>query len=332
MAVEPEVSDCQPSVHASEADAVRPCSGGDFAVCVLAHNEESAIERTLFTVIRQSEGKPFPVYVYANGCTDRTEDVVRRFALTEPRVNLRTSGIASKPLAWNTAFEEQQREFIVFSDGDISPEPGAAARLVRELTAAPAAVLATCRQVPRTCGLVAGQRLVGYMQTPLVQDFLAGGFYAVRREALSALLEEHGLTGLPAGITGDDCFLDALVGAERLVVSECRTFYDPPDLGDYCRYLARIRWQNEQLALVLPSRGGISTRGVHSFARKVRRSRAPIRFLRAVPAVALRYLFRLIAAPAINRIYRSLGPVSTDGAGILSLSTRSSSSRREEGS
>lgn len=294
-----------------------------FAVCVLAHNEERRIKQTLAAILVRLP-EEIPVYVYANGCTDRTGTLVSEYATTHRQVVLRNLSIASKPRAWNSAFQELGHEILVFSDGDISPDPGAAVRLTSELRQNPIAVIATCRQVPISEGVTFSQRLVGFLQIPLAQDFLAGGFYAVRRQALADLLAERGLTGLPEGVTGEDSFLDFLVGRERLVVAECRSAYEPPNLRDYCRYLARLRWQNQQINLLW---GGNAPRqaGERSIVAKIQRAGSVGRLFVGLVAVSCRILFKMAAASAIERHYRRLGPLRADGAGVLGAATRSQS-------
>lgn len=300
--------------------------GSELALCVLAHNEEAVIERTLRRLLEPPGD--FPVIVYANGCTDRTAEIVSRLAGVFPRLSLRTLEKASKPGAWNCAFREQHREFIVFSDGDVLPDAGAALHLVAELRRTPASIMATCRQVPLTGGLSLEQRVVGFMQMPLVQDFLAGGFYAVRKAALAATLERHGHQGLPPGIAGEDAFLDAVAGGDTLVVSEALSRYVPPDFRDYRRYLARIRWQNQQIRLLLNAQ---PVSGMAKLRRKFARSRNPIRLLSGGAATVLKRLFCRFFAADIDRVYRDLGPVQREGAAILSGATRADSTRRSSG-
>lgn len=313
------------SMH--DDDRLRANRGSDISVCVLAYNEEKHIERTLSAIVDGSEPSPFAVHVYANGCTDRTVEIARRFAETHANVFVREIPVASKPYAWNTAFAEQQSEFLIFADGDIVPEPGAVTHLVGRLKTIPHAVIASCRQVPLRKGLNLQQKLVGFMQMPLLQDFLAGGFYAVRRQTLAGLLAQLNYDGLPAGVTGEDCFLDNIAGHDRLLVAECCSAYEPPSFSDYCRYLARIRWQNEQLGLLLPNREGAPAGLRSRLAGKLRGCRGVRRLLVSLVAVSMRCGFKLIAFPFISRIYRRLGPVREDGALILRSHTRSSSSR-----
>jgi len=295
-------------------------------VCILAHNEEKNIGSTLAAICDTKEADSLPIYVYANGCSDCTALEVTRFAQTHGNVQLCELSLASKPLAWNTAFAAHRSEFIIFSDGDILVEPGAAMQLVNELKSFPDAVIATCRQVAIDDGVTFQQKLVGFMQIPLAQNFLAGGFYAVRRQLLAELLEQKGFTALPEGVAGEDAFLDYLVGPERLIVSAARAAYLPPSLSDYCRYLARIQWQNEQIRLcwqnIAPEYDSLLR-----VANKIKRISSLRRLCVAGLAVTARHLYRLLLSSRIATHYRNIGPLRVNGAEVLRDATRSLSTK-----
>lgn len=299
--------------------------GISVSVCIFAYNEEKHIATTISAILAGTGEDDFPLYVYANGCSDRTVDICRKLAESNHRIHIRELAVASKPSAWDTAFSEQSAEFIVFADGDILPDPGAVGQLVKALKGNPRAVIATCTQVPLARGLKLGQRVVGFLQLPFAQDFLAGGFYVAKRQALVDLLVGKGYSSIPLGVTGEDCFLGFLVGADRLLVSECRCAYEPPDISDYCRYLARIQWQNEQLALFAQGSYARSARGISRILEKYKRCQHKGRLLAMLIPVILRYVFKVLAAPAIRRSYRELGPVREDGAVILQHSRSNSS-------
>jgi cellulose synthase/poly-beta-1,6-N-acetylglucosamine synthase-like glycosyltransferase len=295
-------------------------------VCILAHNEEKNIRRTLAAICSTKEAESLPIYVYANGCSDGTAKEVTRFAQTHRNVRLCELPIASKPLAWNAAFAAHRSEFIIFSDGDILVDSGAALQLVNELKSFPKAVIATCRQVAIDEGVTFQQKLVGFMHIPLLQNFLAGGFYAVRRQPLADLLEQKGFTALPEGVAGEDAFLDYLVGPERLIVSSACAAYLPPSLSDYCRYLARIQWQNEQIRHcwqnIAPEHGSLQRvvnkiRGIRSFRR------LPVSLL----ALSAKHLYRLLFSSRIAKHYRNIGPLRVNGAEVLRDATRSLSTK-----
>ena len=62
---------------------------GAWPVMVLAHNEERHIEACLDSIFNADPDRRFEVYVMANGCTDRTEQVVQDYLQRRPEVRRR---------------------------------------------------------------------------------------------------------------------------------------------------------------------------------------------------------------------------------------------------
>ena len=57
-------------------------------VMVLAHNEERQIAACLDSIFDAEPGRAFDVFVMANGCTDRTEEIVRAYGSRRPGAHL----------------------------------------------------------------------------------------------------------------------------------------------------------------------------------------------------------------------------------------------------
>jgi len=55
---------------------------------VLAYNEERHIEACLDSIFTAEPDRRFEVFVMANGCTDRTEEIVRQYGRRRPEVHL----------------------------------------------------------------------------------------------------------------------------------------------------------------------------------------------------------------------------------------------------
>jgi len=301
-------------------------------VCVLAYNEQTHIADTIRAVLAGNEGPPFDVVVYANGCTDRTACVVQELCETIPNLRLRELAKASKPNAWNTAFAENVNPFLFFSDGDVRPEPGSVVKLRQYFDRHPQVSLVCSQFWPDLRGLTWQQRLTGFLQIPLAQDFVTGGFYAVRRADLAARLQRHSPQGIPEGVVGEDAFLEALLAGGAFLVAREKVYYEPPALSDYWKYLARIRWQESQLreirgeALGAPapaSNGG----GRSRLAAKLAMGQGPLRTLLGLSAAASRTVVKTIFKARIDRCYRNLGPVGREGRNILSHGTRSESAK-----
>jgi glycosyltransferase involved in cell wall biosynthesis len=299
-----------------------------YCVCILAHNEGKYIARTISAILNGIDAQYiFPIYIYANGCTDRTVEIAKNIASTHDNIIVREISIPSKPNAWNSAFTEQNSEFIIFSDGDIIPEARGMEWLIDDIQKTPGVIIASSRQMPLLRGRSLQQKLVGIMQLPLMQEFLYGGFYVVRRQALVDILRKKGFNGIPSGVTGEDVFLESILDEGQLHISNCRTFYEPPSLKDYLRYLARIRWQNEQIRLILGPHIG-DDRGIfEKLIRKFRLCNKWEYICISSLAVVLKYLFKMLFFRKIRCIYENLGPVRTDGANILQSLTRSGSTK-----
>jgi glycosyltransferase involved in cell wall biosynthesis len=305
----------------------------DFCVCILAYNEQKHIADTIHAILAGNGDMDFDVIVYANGCTDKTADVVRGLCEKIPNLRLRELAKASKPNAWNTAFTENTNPILFFSDGDARPEPGSVAALQRYFDER-AEVSLVCSQFwPDYPALTFEQRLTGFLLTPLAQDYHSGLFYAVRRSHVMARLKEKGLEGIPQGIVGEDEFLDALMPRHAFLVARERAFYEPPLVADYWKFHARLRWQEEQrirfYGKLLDDQqtrtSGMSR--LHRLARKLTNDQGAARTIFGLMSATMRTAVNLLFRPRINRCYRNLGPVCREGRNILSHATRSESAK-----
>ena len=304
----------------------------DICVCILAYNEQKHIEDTIHAILTGNADMDFDIVVYANGCTDKTADVVKELCETTPNLRLRELKKASKPNAWNTAFAENTNPILFFSDGDVRPEPGSVVALRRYFDEHPEVSLVCSQFWPDVHGLTLEKRVTGFLQIPLVQDFHSGQFYAVRRSHLLAQLEEKGLEGIPEGVAVEDEFLKALIPHDAFFVAREKVFYEPPTFADYWKYLARIRWQEEQLFQFygdLLANQTCSSRGFQGgrLIGKLAGGQGPFRMLIGLSSAGLRTVVKAACKGRIDRSYRGLGPVRRDGQNILSHATRSESTK-----
>lgn len=99
----------------------------------MAHNEEANIGRLLARVgaSRLESVDVAEIIVVASGCTDGTEDIVRRTAADDPRICLisqpQREGKAS---AMNLFIQQARCDVLVLSSADVLPEEHAIERLV----------------------------------------------------------------------------------------------------------------------------------------------------------------------------------------------------------
>lgn len=304
----------------------------DLCICILAHNEQKHIVATIEALAVESARLGCDIKVYANGCTDATIDIVRELMQTIPRLFLRELAVASKPNAWNTAFHENHNPVLVFSDGDVIPEEGAIESLWRLLIKEHSEILlAGCSFWPKNNGLTLEQRVVGLLQIPLVQNFLSGQLYAIKRQGLALEMQKKDIYGIPVGVVAEDTFLELLLPPEKSCIIAHKVYYEPPNYSDYWKYLARMRWQDEQLKTFY---GGLLTirqrfpKNILSRLREKADYCHNIKFLliRGV-ASGLRCLVKVLFRKKITQHYQAMGPVTKEGGGVLSVASRSDSTK-----
>lgn len=119
-------------------------------VGVLVHNEESTIEKSLQAVLSERDGHESvrSVLVVASGCTDLTEEIVRRIATVDMRVRLIVEPERSgKAAAINLLLRECSDPIIVLVGGDVVFTPGSLIRLLEPLRD-PAVGMTGARPIP----------------------------------------------------------------------------------------------------------------------------------------------------------------------------------------
>jgi glycosyltransferase involved in cell wall biosynthesis len=179
-----------------------------WAVMILAHNEEDKIVACLDSLFAGELGKPFDVYVMANGCTDRTETLVADYAARQPAVHLVSISMGDKCNAWNVFVNETAkdacpgREIYFFMDGDARIAPGSLSVMASALqhdthAHAAAAVPGSGRSMRHDADEILSQR------------GLVANLYALRG-AFMQRLQALGVR-IPLKLEGDDGLIGALV-------------------------------------------------------------------------------------------------------------------------
>ena len=141
------------------------------SVLVPARNEEAAIGRLCADVLA-SEGVDVELVILDDGSTDRTAEIVREIANTDPRLRL----VAGKPLpagwcgkqhaCWQLS-RAATRDTWVFLDVDVSPTPDAVARAVAFLDASGAGLASGFPRQRTAC-------LLDWLLLPLIHFILLG--------------------------------------------------------------------------------------------------------------------------------------------------------------
>jgi len=297
-------------------------------ICILAYNEQKYIAQTVCTIVEDCTNIDCDIKVYANGCTDATVEIVKRLTATIPNLTLRVVEEASKTNAWNIAFSENTHPILVFSDGDIVPERGAIDALCNLLTDEQSEIFLTgCSLWPKDKDLTMNKRCIGFLQIPLKQTFLAGGLYAIRRQDLALEFKKAGIQGIPVGIVAEDTFLEFLVPADKFSIVSHRVYYEPPTLKDYLKYLARLKWQQEQLTTmyndIFHKKLCLKRKFFTRFSKKLIYPQDLKHLLLGGIACGLRIAVKMFFYKEVRKYYTAMGPVNKEGKKILSEASRS---------
>jgi glycosyltransferase involved in cell wall biosynthesis len=179
-----------------------------WCVMVLAHNEEHRIADCLDSVFDGEPGKAVDVYVMANGCTDRTEEIVRKYREKRPTVHLVSIKMGDKCNAWNVFVHETakhwcpDKDIYYFMDGDAKIVPGSLTELAEGLQRN---AHAHASSAPPASG-----RSMEHDRRDLIENrHLVANLYALRGSFLRRLQTEA--VRIPLKLEGDDGLIGVLV-------------------------------------------------------------------------------------------------------------------------
>ena len=175
------------------------------SVAVFAYNEEKLIAACLDSIQACSGEADLSISVLINGCTDRTESIVRDYAVAHPNVYPIVIRLGDKANAWNHyTHQASGRDALMhaFVDGDVTVTPGSMAALLRAFDADP--VANGCAALP------VGQRsrVVAYRRKLSANREMSGNFYALRGSFLDDIRRRD--IRVPIGMFGEDGLVTAL--------------------------------------------------------------------------------------------------------------------------
>ncbi len=183
-------------------------SATPWCVMVLAHNEERHIGACLDSIFDGEPGRAVDVYVMANGCTDGTADVVRKYRERRPTVHLVDIKMGDKCNAWNVFIHETipkccpDKSIYYFMDGDARIVPGSLSALERGLQRQPAAHAASAPPA-------SGRSMEHDARELLKGHHLVANLYALRGDFARRAHAEG--VRLPLKLEGDDGLLGILI-------------------------------------------------------------------------------------------------------------------------
>lgn len=184
-------------------------------VMMMAHNEGKVVSRAVESCLKQRlpEGVELRVFVVANGCTDDTEEVVRRLGRAAPCVELIALAEKGKNNALNRSIRFLREEissvydlrYVVFMDADCRfIGDGALAGFLAAFRAHPGVAAVGGTNVPDCDGSFVGRmyRAMQVIGRELPENAISGGGYCIRYDVLDRIT-------FPAIELADDLFLSA---------------------------------------------------------------------------------------------------------------------------
>jgi glycosyltransferase involved in cell wall biosynthesis len=192
----------------SKPSGTAPASAAAWPVMVLAHNEERHIAACLDSIFDAEPGRAFDVFVMANGCLDRTEDIVREYGKRRPGVHLVSIALGDKCNAWNVFVHETVpaqcpgRDVYFFVDGDARFVPGSFSAMAKALVTEPHAHAASA--VP-----MSGRSGAHDRAEILEQRGPVANLYSLRGTFVERLRTQG--VRIPLKLEGDDGLIGALI-------------------------------------------------------------------------------------------------------------------------
>ncbi len=192
----------------SHAPAAPAAAEPPWPVMVLAYNEEEGIEAALDSILASEPEQRLEIYVMANGCTDRTEELVRAYGQRRPEVHLVSIKLGDKCNAWNVFIHETSaqvcpgREVYFFTCGDVRIVPGSLTALRRAL-----------REDSYTNGAAAppgsGRNMERDRKAQMEEHALVAGLYALRGTFIQRMQALK--VRIPLNFEGDDALIGTLL-------------------------------------------------------------------------------------------------------------------------
>ncbi len=122
------------------------------SIIIPAHNESTAISRTIVSVLDNHINYPHEIIVACNGCTDDTAEIARKY-----RVEVVESEESGMSFGKNLGATAAKNDFFIFIDADTTLKPGSIDRYIHRIaqkTKNPERIIGTVAGAPEKGGLV----------------------------------------------------------------------------------------------------------------------------------------------------------------------------------
>ena len=203
------------------------------SIGVPAFNEEESIERSLESILKQSLWREMPaerreIIVCANGCTDRTAEIVRGMHREHPEIRLLGINEQSKALAWNRIVRESnpEAEVVFFTDADVVLHRRALEKIWNRFRQEPRLELVGGRAVPININESKDPKVrarnLAIKETYKRSPHLSGSLYGIKRNTAKKI-------EMPPNLLTEDLYLRLITPDDRFAKEfGARVFYKPP--------------------------------------------------------------------------------------------------------
>lgn len=164
-----------------------------YNVVMFAHNEEKNIHKSIESILSNVDENLETFYVIANGCTDKTEEIVNSIAKKNSKLSLLSLTLGDKCNAWNTYIHELAPEVDMhfFVDADVA--------FTKQVFAKMATTLFNTKESIAIAGLpFSGRHKEFYRGLVIDGVCLFGNCYGIRQEFINLAREKS--FKLPIGL------------------------------------------------------------------------------------------------------------------------------------
>lgn len=222
------------------------------SVCIFAYNEQDSIAACIDSIRTAADGAfestHVTINVLANGCTDRTIDLVAEAAASDSRVVARVLEIGDKASAWNSYVHDiadlsSDETLHVFMDGDVTCTSDTLQSVLDAFGKSPDASACCILPAPGV-GRNRALNLHLYDQ----DGAIFGNQYAVKNHFLSRV-REAGIR-IPNGAVGDDAIVTEMIALDldrHGDYSARRATCADRNVGFIYRSMSPFRWTDIRL-------------------------------------------------------------------------------------
>ena len=164
-----------------------------YNVVMFAHNEEKNIHKSIESILSNVDENLITFYVIANGCTDKTEEIVSSIAKENKKLSLVSLTLGDKCNAWNTYIHElaPNVDMHFFVDADVA--------FTKQVFAKMATTLFNTKESIAIAGLpFSGRHKKFYRGLVIDGVCLFGNCYGIRQEFID--LARNNKFKLPIGL------------------------------------------------------------------------------------------------------------------------------------